>query len=156
MEFCIFELVWGTVFQLKLIILIVWAKFTQKMYFQLKTEQAVPGLQAFAFWVVNVSSTVVLKHFEDSKDIIILNILKEKLVMSCLLGSFFLKLHNIKFLYNFTGQLKNLNFVMVMDKSFWQVLSTFTFWLIVCFFHDWDSSILNIKTWSPGYSLPHS
>ena len=82
----------GTKFQLKLIILSFWTKFTQKRYFQLKTEQAVQGLQAFAFCVVNVNSTVVFKHFEDLKDLIVLNILKEKLVMSCLLGSFYLKI----------------------------------------------------------------
>ena len=82
----------GTKFQLKLIILSFWTKFTQKRYFQLKTEQAVQGLQAFAFCVVNVNSTVVFKHFQDLKDLIILNILKEKLVMSCLLGSFYLKI----------------------------------------------------------------
>ena len=82
----------GTKFQLKLIILSFWTKFTQKRYFQLKTEQTVQGLQAFAFCVVNVNSTVVFKHFEDLKDLIILNILKEKLVMSCLLGSFYLKI----------------------------------------------------------------
>ena len=34
----------------------------------------------------------VLKYFEDLKNLIILNILKEKLVMSCLLGSFYLKI----------------------------------------------------------------
>ena len=34
----------GTKFQLKLIILSFWTKFTQKMYFQSKTEQAVKGL----------------------------------------------------------------------------------------------------------------
>ena len=56
------------------------------------TEQAVQGLQAFAFYVVNVNSSVVFKHFEDLKDLIILNILKEKLVMYCLLGSFYLKI----------------------------------------------------------------
>ena len=81
----------GTEFQLKLIILSFWTKFTQKRYFQLKTEQAVQGLQAFDFCVINVHSTVVFKHFEDLKYLIILNILKEKLVMSCLLGSFYLK-----------------------------------------------------------------
>ena len=69
-----------------------WTKFTQKRYFQLKTEQAVQGLQAFAFCVVNVNSTVVFKLFEDIKDLIILNILKEKLIMSCLQGSFYLKI----------------------------------------------------------------
>ena len=82
----------GTKFQLKLIILSFWTKFTQKRYFQLKTEQAVQGLQAFDFCVINVHSTVVFKHFEDLKYLIILNILKEKLVMSCLLGSFYLKI----------------------------------------------------------------
>ena len=55
----------GTKFQLKLIILSFWTKFTQQRYFQLKTEQAVQGLQAFAFCIVNVNSTVVFKHFED-------------------------------------------------------------------------------------------
>ena len=62
------------------------------MYFQSITEQAVQGLQAFAFCVVNVNSTIVLKHFEDLKDLIIWNILKEKMVMSCLLGSFYFKI----------------------------------------------------------------
>ena len=55
-------------------------KFTQKRYFQLKTEQAVQGLQAFAFCVVNVNSTVVFKHFEDLKDLIILNISQVKMI----------------------------------------------------------------------------
>ena len=36
--------------------------------------------------------TVVFKHFEDLKGGNILDILKEKLVMSCLLGSFYLKI----------------------------------------------------------------
>ena len=72
-----------------MIIFSFWTKFTQKRNFQLKTEQAVQGLQAFAFCVVNVNSTVVFKHFED---LIILMILEEKLVMSCLLGSFYLKI----------------------------------------------------------------
>ena len=82
----------GTKFKLKLIILSFWTKFTQKSYFKLKTEQAVQGLQAFAFCLVNVNSTVVFKHSENLKDLIILNFLKEKLVMSCLLGSFNLKI----------------------------------------------------------------
>ena len=47
----------------------------------MKTEQAVQGLLAFAFFVVSVNSTVVFKHFEDLKDLIILNILKEMLVV---------------------------------------------------------------------------
>ena len=82
----------GTEFQLKHIILSFWTKFTQKRYFLLKTEQAVQGLQIFGFCVVNVHSTVVFKHFEDLKDLIVLKILKEKLVMSCLLRSFYLKI----------------------------------------------------------------
>ena len=54
----------------------------QKRYFQSETEQAVQGLQAFAFYVVNVNSTVVFKHFEDLKDLSILDIfLKQKLVV---------------------------------------------------------------------------
>ena len=75
-------------------ILSFWIKFTQKSYFQLKTEQVVKGLQAFAFSEVNVNSIAVFKHFEDLKDLIILNISKEKLVMSCLLdsGLFYLKI----------------------------------------------------------------
>ena len=46
-------------------------------------------LQAFAFCVVNVNETIVFKHFEDFKNLI-LNFLKEKLVISCLLDSFYL------------------------------------------------------------------
>ena len=82
----------GAKFHLKLIILSFWTKYTQKRYFQLKTEQADHGLQAFLFSVVSVNSTVVFKHFEDLKNFIILNILKEKMVMSYLLGSFYLKI----------------------------------------------------------------
>ena len=52
----------------------------------MKTEQAVQELQAFAFCIVNVNSSVGLKHFEYVKDLIILSILKEKL------GSFYLKI----------------------------------------------------------------
>ena len=77
-------------FQLKLTILSFWTKFTQKCYFQLKTEQAVQALQAFAFCVVKVNLTVVFEHFEDLRNLIILNISKEKLVISCLLGSFYI------------------------------------------------------------------
>ena len=54
----------------------------------MKTEQTVQGLQAFAFCLVKLNSTVVFKRFEDLKDLII----KEKLVMSCLLASFYLKI----------------------------------------------------------------
>ena len=45
------------------------------------------------FFVVNVYTTVVFEQSEDLKDVIILNILKKKkMVMSCLLGSFHLKI----------------------------------------------------------------
>ena len=64
----------------------------KKRYFQSKKEQAVQGLQVFTFYVVKINSRVVFKHFEDHKDLIILSILKEKLVMSCLLGSFHLNI----------------------------------------------------------------
>ena len=64
----------------------------RKRYFQLKTEQAVQRLQVFAFCVVNVNPTVDFKNFEDRKDLIILNILKDKSVISCLPGSFYLKI----------------------------------------------------------------
>ena len=69
-----------------------WTKFTQKRYFQSETEQAVQGLEAHVFYVVNVYSTIVFNHFEGLTDLIILNILKEKFVMSCLLASFYLKI----------------------------------------------------------------
>ena len=54
----------------------------------METEQAVQGPQVFAFWVVNVNSTVVFKHFDDVRGFIFLNILKQKLVVSYLLTSF--------------------------------------------------------------------
>ena len=57
----------GTKFQLKLIVLSFWTKFTQKGYFQSKTEQAVQWLQAFTFYVINLNSTVVFKHFRFCK-----------------------------------------------------------------------------------------
>ena len=82
----------NTKFQFKLTILSFWTNFTQKGYFQLKTEQVLQGLQAFAFCIVNVNLTVVFKNFEDLKYLIVLNILKEKLVISCFLGSFYLKI----------------------------------------------------------------
>ena len=57
----------GTRFQLKLITLSFWTKFIQKKNFQLKTEQAVQGLQTFAFCVVNVNPTVFLNILKISK-----------------------------------------------------------------------------------------
>ena len=80
----------GTIFQLKLIILNFWIKFTQQKVFPVK---AVQRLQVFAFCVVNVNSTVVFKYFDDLKDFFFFfNILKENLVTPCLLGSFYLKI----------------------------------------------------------------
>ena len=56
-----------TKFQLKLIMFSFWTEFSQKRYFQLKTEQAVQALQEFAFCVVNVNSTVVENILKISK-----------------------------------------------------------------------------------------
>ena len=64
----------GTKFQLKGIIWSFWTKFLQKGYFQSTAEQAVQGLQVFAFYIVNVNPTVLFKHFKDLKDRTILNI----------------------------------------------------------------------------------
>ena len=47
-------------------------------------------LQEFAFCIGNVSSTIDFEQFGDLKNLIILNNLKEKLVNSWLLGSFYL------------------------------------------------------------------
>ena len=124
-----------------------------------------PRLQAFAFCVANFYSTVVCKHFEDLKDLIILSMLK-KLVFSWLLGFFYLNIvysfsnstlqiamiskAMIKFrskfqfqiLYNFTGQLKKLKLAMVMVKRFDKYLHIL---VTISFFHNWVSSILNKK-----------
>ena len=62
-----------TKFQLKLTILSFGPNLPQNL-FQSKTEQGAQGSQAFAFYVVNVNSTVVFKLFEDLKNLIILNI----------------------------------------------------------------------------------
>ena len=77
----------GTKFQLKLIILSFWTKFTQERYFQLKTEQAVQGLQALAFCVVNVNLTAVFKHFEDLEDLIILSISKVRMISKVIISN---------------------------------------------------------------------
>ena len=84
----------------------------------MKTEQAVQGLNLFDFCVVNESSTVVFKHFEDIKVVIILNILKEKLVMSCLLGSFYLKI--IQSFSNSTVKIAMISKVMIKFRSEFQ------------------------------------
>ena len=46
----------------------------------MKTEQAVQGIPAFAFYVINVNSTVGFKNFEDLKDLINLSIGKVKMI----------------------------------------------------------------------------
>ena len=119
--------------------------YTKKV-FQVENKTSSP--RTTSVFVVNVNSTVVFKHFEDSKDLTVLNIFKEKLAMSCLLGSFYLKFvsYNFKnlfkplykytvpwlvkswlnfdlnfickFLCNFAGELKKLKLVMVMVKCF--------------------------------------
>ena len=93
----------------------------------MKTEQAVQGLQVFAFCVVNADSTVVFKHFEDLKDLINFN----SKVM-------------IKFRSKFQFQIP-LKFYRTVEKvetcdGNGQVLtstttfSTFPVWLLFCFF----------------------
>ena len=77
----------------------------------MKTEQAVQGLQAFAFCVENVNSIVVFKYLRDLNDLIILNILKEKLVMSCLLGSFHVNI--VKSFSNSTVKIAMISKVMI-------------------------------------------
>ena len=124
-----------------------WTKFTQKMYFQLKTEQAVQGLQAFPFCVVKLIQLLFWN---------ILKILKIswfgafwKKYWLCLVSwaLLVLKLYSFKFLYNFTEQLKNLKLVMVMVKSFDKYHHLFNLHILVTilFFRNWDLSTLNIK-----------
>ena len=82
----------GTKFQPKLMILSFCTKFPQKKVFPVENRTMSPRNTSLCIYIVNVNSTVVFKHFEDLKDLIILSILKEKLVMSCLLGSFYLNI----------------------------------------------------------------
>ena len=84
----------------------------------MKKEQVVRGLQVFAFCVENVNLTVVFKHFEDLKDLIILNILKEKLVMSCLPGSFCPKI--VSSFSSSTVQITIISEVMIKFRSKFQ------------------------------------
>ena len=100
-------------FQFKLTILISWTKFTQKSYFQLKAEQAVQGLQAFVFCVVNINSAVVFKHLKISKISLFWTLVKSKWLVNSWLN-FNLNL-SFKFFYNFTGQLNG------NGQKFWQV-----------------------------------
>ena len=73
----------STKFQLKLTIWVFGPNLGKKV-----TEQNNQSnkLQAFAFCIVKINSTIVFEYFEDLKNLIILNILKEKLGISCLLA----------------------------------------------------------------------
>ena len=82
----------GTKFQLKLIILSFWIKFTQKRVFPVENRTSSPRTTCICFLCSKSYFNCCFTHFEDLKDLIILNILKEKLVMSCLLGYFYLKI----------------------------------------------------------------
>ena len=84
----------------------------------MEKEQVVRGLQVFAFCAENVNLTVAFKHFEDLKDLIILNILKEKLVMSCLLGSFCPKI--VSSFSSSTVQITIISEVMIKFRSRFQ------------------------------------
>ena len=77
--------------------------------------------------MVNFNSTVVSKHFKDLKDLIILNILKEQFVMSCLLGSFYLK---IVCFSNSTVQIAMISIVMIKFRSKFQFQITLQFYRI--------------------------
>ena len=63
-----------------------------KKVFPVENRTSSPRTISFCFLCKNIDSTIVFKHFEDPKDIMILNILKEKLVMSCGPGFFYLKI----------------------------------------------------------------
>ena len=76
----------------------------------MRTEQAIQGLQAFAFCVINVNSIVVFKHVEVFKDLIILNILKENCLCFAPWAHFFLKLYKA---FQTTVQIAMINKVMI-------------------------------------------
>ena len=78
-------------FQLKLIILSFGPNLPKKV-FPVDNRTSSPRTASVCFFIVKISSTVVFKQFEDLRDVIILDILKEKLVMSCLEGFFYLKI----------------------------------------------------------------
>ena len=70
------------------------------------------------FFVVNINATVVFEDIEDFKNLIILKILKEKLVMSCLLGSFYFKI--VSSFSNSTVQVAVISKAMVKFRSKFQ------------------------------------
>ena len=94
----------------------------------MKTEQAVQGLQAFAFCVLNVNSTVVFKHFEDLKDLIILNILKKKWLCLASWALFILKLYKA---FQTTVQIAMISKVMIKFQSKFQFQNLLQFYKTV-------------------------
>ena len=88
MEFCVFELFQVPNFSLNWQFWVFGPNLSKKG----TTEQNNQSnkLQAFAFFLVNVNSTIVFEHFGELKNLIILNILREKLVNTCLRGLFYL------------------------------------------------------------------
>ena len=94
----------------------------------MKAEQAVQGLQAFLFCLVNGNSTVIFKHLEDLKNLIILNILKEILVMSCLWALFILKLYKA---FQTTVKIAMISKVMIKFRSKFQFQFSLQFYRTV-------------------------
>ena len=78
-----------------------------------------PRLQAFAFCVANFYSTVVCKHFEDLKALIIWSMLK-KLVFSWLLGFFYLNI-----VYSFSNSTVQIAMIKFRSKFQFQILLQF-------------------------------
>ena len=86
-------------------------------YFQLKTEQAVQLLQAFAFCVVNVKSAVVFKHYEDLKDLIIWTFWKKNWLCLASWALFILKLYKA---FQTTVQIAMISKVMIKFRNKFQ------------------------------------
>ena len=76
----------NTKFQLKLLILNFLTKCTRKRYD--RPKQPIQQTKRVCFCIGNINSMIVFEHFRDLKNLIILNILKEKLVNSCLYLTF--------------------------------------------------------------------
>ena len=125
MEFCVFELVSEQNFNLNLQFWIFAPNLPKKRYSQLKTEQAVLGLQASTFCVINFNSTVVFKHFEDLRDLIILNINNFIMISKVM----------IKFRSKFQFQIP-LQFYKIVEKILTSttIFSTSPLLLLFCFF----------------------
>ena len=161
----------GTKFQLKLIILSFWTKFTQKkgISSSKQNKQAVQGPQAFAFCVVKVNSTVCFYTFWRSQRCHYFEHFERKIGYVFPSGVFFIL--NLYKVFQTTVQIAMISKVMIKfrskfqfqiplqfyrtvekvetcdsnDQKFWQVPPSFQPLVTILFFHDWDSSILNIK-----------